>query len=107
MQVEIYIVKSELFGNKAIYENSVRLEAIKAEISTKCEGISILPEFKGEWWENGKKYVDIVEIWRILATMEKPIEFKWLNAKIEEIKACTSQRSQLMTANIKTSPYFF
>lgn len=106
MQVEIYVVKTEILNKKAPIENLAKLSAIKAEISQKCEGISVLPEIRGEWWENGTVYEDIVEIWRILASDDKPIDFIWLNRKIDEIKALTLQKSQLMTTNVNCKAYF-
>jgi len=104
MQCEIYVIKTEIIGNKAQIE---ALEKIKDEISLKIGGITVLPIIQGEWFENGKKYVDNGEIWRICASNDKPIDFIWLNQKIVEIKALTLQKSQLMTASPKTSAYFF
>lgn len=106
MQVEIYVVKTEISGKNLNPEKLAQLSAVKDEISKNCGGLSILPEFRGEWWENGVIYEDITEIWRILATNEQPIDFSWLRAKIDQIKAITNQKSQLYTTNPQISAFF-
>jgi hypothetical protein len=106
MQVEIYVITTEIVD--IIRDNNAmsQLMDIKDEISQKCEGITVLPMKYGEWWNSGMKCTDIGEIWRILSDNSKPIDFQWLKTKIDEIKAVTKQQSQLYTVNRNCVPYY-
>jgi hypothetical protein len=120
MQVEIYVVMTEINAKNAQLaeidyecdynfgdcEQYKKIEAIKSEISQKIGGITVLPMNYGEWWDNGKKIRDEGEIWQILASDDKPIDFQWLKTKIDEIKAVTKQQSQLYTVNRNCVPYY-
>lgn len=104
MQIEIYVVKTKLkiwnLGKKR------QLKAIKDGITAKMGGITVLGTKSGEWVDKGKIYNDKVEIWRILANDYDTVDFKFLKAKISEIKALTGQISQLHTINQNVKPYF-
>ena len=106
MQVEIYVITTEIAD--IIRDNNAmsQLRAVKDEISQKMNGITVLPINYGEWWNSDTKYTDIGEIWRILSDNSKPIDFQWLKTKIDEIKAVTKQQSQLYTVNRNCVPYY-
>ena len=102
-QIEIYVVKTEIIGNKAA---NVLLESLKEEITSKLGGITELRTKRGAWIENDKVFEDKVEIWRFCVDNSKSVDFQWLKQQIRYIKAVTSQRSQLWTCNPQIGVYF-
>lgn len=102
-QIEIYVVKTEIIGNKAA--NGL-LKTLKNEITEKLGGITELSTKRGAWIENGVEIEDKTEIWRFCVDNTKAIDFQWLKKQIRYIKAVTNQRSQLWTCNPRIGVYF-
>lgn len=115
MQIKIYVVKTELLKDSKNILNKNALEllnALREELISIFQGLSVHPTFKGYWidsnknsqpWINGhiaNIETDINEIWEIITDKETfEANTKKLNQIVICIKSITKQKSQLVTLN--------
>lgn len=95
MKLEIYVVLTE-------NPDKTKLDALKVELSNKFGGLTLINNCEGLWVDNGKLYLDNVQIWRILSSTV--ITEKEIMPYILQLKSLCNQKSQLFTVN--DYPYF-
>ena len=96
MRIEIYCVTSELYGKDKVetLSNLKQLEELKRGLCEKYGGLTIIKNCEGLWLNEGKLYVDEVEIWRILS---HNLNTELIKNVAQKLKAICKQKSQLYT----------
>lgn len=95
MKLEIYVVLTQ-------NPDKTKLDSVKVELSNKYGGLTLINNCEGFWVDNGKLYLNVVQIWRILSSTI--ITEKDILPYIQQLKTLCNQKSQLFTVN--DNPYF-
>jgi hypothetical protein len=100
MKIELYVVTSELYGKDKVetLSNLKQLEELKRGLCEKYGGLTVIKNCEGLWLNEGKLYVDKVEIWRIFTD---DLDVALIKAFAISLKVICKQQSQLYTIDDK------
>jgi len=90
MELKIYVVTTE-------NPDKTKLDAVKVELCGQFGGLTVINNCEGLWIDNGKLFLDNVQIWVIVTNgIVKPQDAIRYG---EQLKNICHQKSQLLTIN--------
>lgn len=95
VEIKIYVVTTE-------NPNKTKLDSVKVQLCGAFGGLTVINNCEGLWLDNGKLYVDNVQIWIIeSSTVVSPEQILKYG---EDLKQICNQKSQMISIN--GHPYF-